>query len=392
MKSGHDDGYLTVRGKNTVLNLNGSNAAMENVSDLMLEDGLDIVEPENGYFSYTGSGGTVFDPGTKAVATHVVIRYVDNGLQSPMFSHRATTFAEPFELYIYNPNVDGKKNERGTVIYKVVPAGISDPSLIKEQPYYGKGILIEETSTVYAYVVDGKEQSETAVVEYVYAPNVPQIEKEQTTDFGNDLTDSDGNALTVENVVVNNVYYNLPADSGNGYDTAGKCVVVNTPMSEDAFVGNDSPATPSEGDNFEWFNGMIVVVGGTGTVEITCETVGTMVLAVRKGNDEPAYYTQSSENTVVVNYDNNTPEYLYIYAVDTAAGKKKTREVSAAADCLKIYGMKVTPTTVVTGVESIFEDSETPGERVIYDLNGRRCTEPLEPGVYIVNRKKVIIR
>ena len=51
------------------------------------------------------------------------------------------------------------------------------------------------------------------MVEYVYAPNVPQIEKEQTTDFGNDLTDSDGNALTVENVVVNNVYYNLPADS-----------------------------------------------------------------------------------------------------------------------------------------------------------------------------------
>lgn len=120
MKSGHDDGYLTVRGKNTVLNLNGSNAAMENVSVLILEDGLDIVEPENGYFSYTGtgSGGTVFDPNTKAVATHVVIRYVDNGLQSPMFSHRATTFAEPFELYIYNPNVDGKKNERGTVIYK----------------------------------------------------------------------------------------------------------------------------------------------------------------------------------------------------------------------------------------------------------------------------------
>lgn len=106
MKSGHDDGYLTVRGKNTVLNLNGSNAAMENVSDLMLEDGLEIVEPEDGYFSYTGSGGTVFDPSTKAVATHVVIRYVDNGLQSPMFSHRATTFAEPFELYIYNPNVD----------------------------------------------------------------------------------------------------------------------------------------------------------------------------------------------------------------------------------------------------------------------------------------------
>ena len=118
MKSGHDDGYLTVRGKNTVLNLNGSNAAMENVSDLMLEDGLEIVEPENGYFSYTGSGGTVFDPGTKTVATHVVIRYVDNGLQSPMFSHRATTFADPFELYIYNPNVDGKKNERGTVIHK----------------------------------------------------------------------------------------------------------------------------------------------------------------------------------------------------------------------------------------------------------------------------------
>lgn len=95
MKSGHDDGYLTVRGKNTVLNLNGSNAAMENVSDLMLEDGLEIVEPEGGYFSYTGFGGTVFDPGTKTVATHVVIRYVDNGLQSPMFSHRATTFAEP---------------------------------------------------------------------------------------------------------------------------------------------------------------------------------------------------------------------------------------------------------------------------------------------------------
>jgi hypothetical protein len=43
-----------------------------------------------------------------------------------------------------------------------------------------------------------------------------------------------------------------------------------------------------------------------------------------------------------------------------------------------------------TGVEGV--KVETAGKKVIYDLSGRRVNEMAQPGIYIVNGKKVMVK
>ena len=43
-----------------------------------------------------------------------------------------------------------------------------------------------------------------------------------------------------------------------------------------------------------------------------------------------------------------------------------------------------------TGVEGV--KVETEGKKVIYDLSGRRMNEMTQPGIYIVNGKKVMVK
>ncbi|MDE7442499.1 MAG: C10 family peptidase [Muribaculaceae bacterium] len=44
-----------------------------------------------------------------------------------------------------------------------------------------------------------------------------------------------------------------------------------------------------------------------------------------------------------------------------------------------------------TGISDIYTEIENP-ETIIYNLQGQRCTSPLQPGLYIVNGRKVIIK
>lgn len=222
---------------------------------------------------------------------------------------------------------------------------------------------------------------------------VPEIREEYQTNFSSDLTDQKtGEALNVENVVINNVYYNLPAANNDGFDAKEQCLILNTSM--DYYTMNKRiPADATVTADFgSWYNGLIIVVNGKGTIDIDYQTEGGSQLAVKIGEEEAKYYTADKQGRVQVSYDVATPQYVYIYNSQYTGGEKKAparARAMAGKSWLKIYGMKVTPQDP-TGIHNIFVDSE--GRPVaVYDMNGRKVNNPGK-GVYIVNGKKIMNR
>lgn len=222
---------------------------------------------------------------------------------------------------------------------------------------------------------------------------VPEIREEYQTNFSSDLTDQKtGEALNVENVVINNVYYNLPAANNDGFDAKEQCLILNTSM--DYYTMNKRiPADATVTADFgSWYNGLIIVVNGKGTIDIDYQTEGGSQLAVKIGEEEAKYYAADMQGRVQVPYDVATPQYVYIYNSQYTGDEKKAparARAMAGKSWLKIYGMKITPQEP-TGIHNIFVDSE--GRPVaVYDMNGRKITIPTK-GVYIVNGKKIMKR
>lgn len=222
---------------------------------------------------------------------------------------------------------------------------------------------------------------------------VPEIREEYQTNFSSDLTDQKtGEALNVENVVINNVYYNLPAANNDGFDTKEQCLILNTSM--DYYTMNKRiPADATVTADFgSWYNGLIIVVNGKGTIDIDYQTEGGSQLAVKIGEEEAKYYASDTQGKVQVPYDVATPQYVYIYNSQYTGDEKKAparARAMAGKSWLKIYGMKITPQEP-TGIHNIFVDSE--GRPVtVYDMNGRKVNNPGK-GVYIVNGKKIMKR
>lgn len=222
---------------------------------------------------------------------------------------------------------------------------------------------------------------------------VPEIREEYQTNFSSDLTDlKTGEALNVENVVINNVYYNLPAANNDGFDAKEQCLILNTSM--DYYTMNKRiPADATVTADFgSWYNGLIIVVNGKGTIDIDYQTEGGSQLAVKIGEEEAKYYAADKQGRVQVPYDVATPQYVYIYNSQYTGDEKKAparARAMAGKSWLKIYGMKITPQEP-TGIHNIFVDSE--GRPVaVYDMNGRKVNNPGK-GVYIVNGKKIMKR
>lgn len=222
---------------------------------------------------------------------------------------------------------------------------------------------------------------------------VPEIREDYQTNFSSDLVDQNtGEALNVENVVINNVYYNLLAANDDGFDAKEQCLILNTSM-DYYTMNNRIPADATVTADFgNWYNGLIIVVNGKGTIDIDYQTEGGSQLAVKIGEEEAKYYAADMQDKVQVSYDVATPQYVYIYNSQYTGDEKKASaraRAMAGKSWLKIYGMKITPQEP-TGIRNIFVDSE--GRPVtVYDMNGRKVNYPGK-GVYIVNGKKIMKR
>ena len=181
-------------------------------------------------------------------------------------------------------------------------------------------------------------------------------------------------------------------DSGDGYDATEGCIVINSQTTEEGVAA----ACADDVDDLtvkNQLNGlMFEIPAGKGRITVDCQTLGSRALFIKIGDNEPKAVSLSTRNTITVNFDVLMATRVLIYAANNTQGNhnnSKRRVAYANDDSVKLYGLSIS-------IDELDEDginttpAESEGEKVIYDISGRKATNGLKKGLYIVNGKKVI--
>ncbi len=212
------------------------------------------------------------------------------------------------------------------------------------------------------------------------------INEGDNTDYGNgeinDGTDLNGN-------VIGNIYYNISDENGE-YSSAEGCIILRKPTTDEKMnevVGMDLFGEDIKNN----YTGIIFMVqAGSGTIKVNAETVGSMTLKVKIGNNAPATMELEGKMKASFPYTVTEPTYVYIYGGETTLNNARgMRRAEATENALKIYGIEWSESETPSHVEAIRETSST--DTPIYNLNGQRV-EPTSKGIYIKNRKKVLVK
>ena len=236
----------------------------------------------------------------------------------------------------------------------------------------------EKGWTVYAWSDSWQEYEGSDPVEEEIDP----VDEDDNVDFGNDMdenSDLNGN-------VIRDIYYNI--GDGNGeYNADEGCVVIKK-TTDDGTV-NDLEGKDIFGDDFKGtFTGIVFKVpAGKGTVKVTAETTGNMLLKVKIGSDEPVEMELEGKLKISFPYNVTSESLVYIYA-GTSAEAKGLNATSSTDAALKIYGIEFLRDDA-TGIHSI-DNSQLIIDNW-YSVDGVKLGgEPTKPGLYIRNGKKVV--
>ena len=203
------------------------------------------------------------------------------------------------------------------------------------------------------------------------------------TDYGeggeiDDDTNLDGN-------VIGNIYYNISDENGEYSSTEG-CIILRKSSDDENLEGMDLFGE----DLRNHFTGIIFMVNGKGTIKVTAETVGSMTLKVKIGNNDPFTMELEGKLKVTVPYDVTVPTYVYIYGGETPSSNAKGMFKSeSSGDALKIYGIEWKGSSMPTGITS--NSRHAPLDTPLYNLNGQRVLHAGK-GIYIKNGKKIMIK
>jgi hypothetical protein len=217
---------------------------------------------------------------------------------------------------------------------------------------------------------------------------ISAVEVEPVTETGTTTFSEDVNENTdLSNTIIDNTYYTMNAENGDGYDATKQAIVLNSTTTaeqmnaiQNAQVGDATMQANYNGIIFE-------VPAGSGTITVEVKTIGSHVLNVQIGNAEPTKITKSERGTADVPYNVTTPTYAYLYA--STSGASSAPKSVAAANSVLIYSYKVTVT--VNGIQAVtYNDLEN---AKWYTTDGLQLQgKPTKKGLYIVNGRKVIVK
>ena len=213
---------------------------------------------------------------------------------------------------------------------------------------------------------------------------IDPVDEDDNVDFCNDMDENsnlDGN-------VIGNIYYNV--GDGNGeYNADEGCVVIK--KTTDDGVVNDLEGKDIFGDDFKGtFTGIVFKVpAGKGTVKVTAETTGNMLLKVKIGSDEPVEMELEGKLKISFPYNVTSESLVCIYA-GTSAEAKGLNATSSTDAALKIYGIEFLKDDT-TPIDGPTPDPSLNGGESWYTIDGVKLNgEPRKKGVYIVNGRKVV--
>lgn len=186
--------------------------------------------------------------------------------------------------------------------------------------------------------------------------------------------------LELSNLVIDNTYYNLSLDNGDGYNKSDGCIDL---ISETTDINiTEIIACPiSDSKVSTIFKGiMFMVPAGFGTVKVTAETIGSKYLKVKIGSNEAKSFSLAEKETIEIQYTVAEPTYVYIYAGSTGLISKSNSITSVEGE-VKIYGYEWTPSGC-TGLESV-NSAAYENSAVYYSINGKQLSAP-QKGLNII--------
>ena len=218
--------------------------------------------------------------------------------------------------------------------------------------------------------------------------DIDPLEEDETIDFGDESgideqTNLDGN-------IVGNLYFNISNENG-GYNADEDCIVINKSTSEEQMAAIEDKSF-FDPDLREQFTGFIFKIpAGSGTLKITAETTGNLVLKVKIAGGAPIEMELEGKLKVSFPYNVTDESYVYIYAGENSAAGVKGLNAAyddASSGELKVYGIELKVNQ--DGIRSM-DNGQLKMDNVIYNLSGQRLTKP-QRGVNIVDGKKVIVK
>jgi hypothetical protein len=234
----------------------------------------------------------------------------------------------------------------------------------------------------------GQWRTDFKSIRAIYIQTLPMADDNGSVDYGygeiNENTD-------LNSSVIGNIYYNISDDSGEFSSTEG-CIILRKTTS-DADM-SELEGMDIFGEDFkDNYSGIVFKVqAGSGTIEVNAETVGSMTLKVKIGNNAP--FTMELEGKVKASlpYSVSVPTYVYIYGGNPTSAMAKGIRATNSSDVLKIYGVEwnTSPSGIETISENIREVQSV--NSIIYNLNGQRVATPQKGNIYIMNGKKVVVK
>lgn len=201
----------------------------------------------------------------------------------------------------------------------------------------------------------------------------------EETDFADDLKDVED----LSGVVVNDIYYAMDTDNGDGYDETEQCLVFNAALDvvdEDSL--NNTPALPDD-----FYGICFMVPAGSGRVTVDVETSGSRTIGVKIGLQPARRFAPTDRQQVTVDYTVSSPSYVYVYPSNKEATSRR-RVAMAGPEAMKVYSMKWEKLSDPDGISTV---QVAEGDGAVYNLNGQRVERPAK-GLYVKDGRKLMVR
>ena len=217
----------------------------------------------------------------------------------------------------------------------------------------------------------------------ISAVEVKPINETETTTFSESVNEN----TDLSNTIIDNTYYTMSEENGDGYDATEQAIVLNSTTSKEQ-MNTVQDAQVGDATMQENFNGIIFEVpAGNGNITVEAKTIGSHILNVQIGNDEPTKITKSERGTEEVPYDVKESTYVYLYASTSGASGAPQR--AAAANSVLLYSYKVD--VLVNGIHLVTYSNQENAKW--YTMDGLQLQgKPTKKGLYIVNGRKVIVK
>ena len=217
----------------------------------------------------------------------------------------------------------------------------------------------------------------------ISAVEVEPVTETETTTFSEEVNEN----TDLSNTIIDNTYYTMNAENGDGYDATEQAIVLNSTTTaeqmnaiQNAQVGDATMQANYNGIIFE-------VPAGNGTITVEVKTIGSHVLNVQIGNGAPNKITKSERGTADVPYNVTGPTYVYLYASTSGASGAPQR--AAAANSVLLYSYKVD--VLVNGIHLVTYSNQENAKW--YTMDGLQLQgKPTKKGLYIMNGRKVIVK